>query len=113
MGLPEALGLVAIPLKMLAVAVLLSVVANRLVEGLVKPLYVRREWDKFSLMYVAWGFGALLTGLGEVNLFVDVFPMLAWGFIPGQIIGIALSALVAGGGANLIHDIFGSLSKKE
>jgi hypothetical protein len=107
MDVTQVLEIITIPVKALAAAILLSVVANRLVEGLVKPVYDRLKWDHFTLMYVAWGVGALLVGLGEVNLFTDVFPELIWGAVPGHAVGIALSALVCGGGANLINDIFG------
>lgn len=98
-----------VAVEVLQQAVLLAVVANRLVEGIVKPLFERFKWDHFWLLYVSWGMGMLLVTMGEINLFSAVFPDLVWGFIPGRIVGIVLSGLIAGGGANLLHDIFGSV----
>ena len=85
--------------ELFANAAFLVVVVNRLVDGLAEPLYKKLSWDKFSLMYVSWGLGALVVALARVNLFyfVDwVHPA----------IGYVFSAIVAGGGANLLHDIF-------
>lgn len=89
----------------LVVASLLALVANRLVEGLVKPLFAKFSFDSFYLLYIAWLVGAVLVYLSGVNLFA--------GMIPNVTAGQVLSALVAGGGANLIADIFGSLTKRQ
>ena len=83
---------------MLVIAVSLVTVANRLVEGLITPLFEKFKLDKFYLMYVAWAVGSLLVGLSKVNLFVDV--------LPDPTTGLVLTAIVAGGGANLLHDLF-------
>jgi hypothetical protein len=81
------------------VAVFLSTVANRLVEGLIRPVWLRFKLDKLWLMYIAWGVAGLLVFLGRVNLLADV--------IPDPLTGQILTALVCGGGANLIRDLFG------
>lgn len=82
----------------LVIALFLATVANRLVEGLVTPLFVRQGWDKFFLLYVSWAVGAALVLASGVNLFVA--------YIPSPAVGLILTALVAGGGANLLHDLF-------
>jgi len=83
---------------LLATAAFLATVTNRLVEGLVKPVFVKYKWDTFWLMYVAWAVGAGLVFAAGINLFPGVFVHPA--------IGLVLTALVAGGGANLLNDIF-------
>lgn len=82
----------------LVTAGLLALVANRLTEGLVTPVFEKLSWDRFWLQYVAWLVGGLLLFLADVNLMAD------YG-LEGTV-GIVVSALVAGGGANLLHDIF-------
>lgn len=81
----------------LSVALYLSVVANRLVEGLAVPLFAKLRWDRFWLMYVAWLAAAVLVGFAEINLFSK--------FIPNETVGRLFSALCAGGGANFLADI--------
>jgi hypothetical protein len=48
-------------------------------------------------MYVAWVFAGVLVFLADVNLFAQ--------FIPNLLIGKILTAIVAGGGGNLLHDL--------
>ena len=84
--------------EMLAVAVFLSVVANRLIEALINPIFDKYKLDKFFLLYVAWAVGGLLVWLSGVNLFA--------GYIPDALTGRILTAVVAGGGANFLADIF-------
>jgi hypothetical protein len=85
-------------LQPFAIALFLSVVANRLVEALIVPLFERLKIDRFYLLYVAWGIAAIIVGLSGVNLFV--------GYITSPIGGQILTAIVAGGGANFIADLF-------
>lgn len=82
--------------ELLAIAGFLAVVANRLIDGLITPLYEKFGWDKFSLKYVAWVLAGFMVWASGINLFKD--------FIPNPVIGLILSALVAGGGANMLHD---------
>ncbi len=82
----------------LAVAAFLVVVVNRLVAGLVTPIFEKFSLDKFWLMYIAWVFGGALVFLSGVNLF-DAY-------LPDPLAGQLLTALVAGGGANLLYDVF-------
>jgi hypothetical protein len=53
--------------------------------------------DKFWLMYVAWVMAGVLVFLADVNQFAQ--------FIPNLLIGKILTAIVAGGGGNLLHDL--------
>jgi len=91
----------------------LVVTANRIVEGLIKPLFDRLEWDKFWLMYVSWAISGLLAALGEIDLFGAIFPTAIWGFLPGRVVGIILTAVVTGGGANLINDLLDAIGKRK
>ena len=81
----------------LAIVIGFMVLANRLVEMLITPLFDHYTWDKFALMYIAWAFSGVLVGLTGLNLFA--------GLIPNPVIGQVLTAVVAGGGANLLHDL--------
>lgn len=91
---------------LLAAAAFLSLVANRLVEGLVTPLFTKFKWDKLPLMYIAWAAGTALTILSGINLFNGI-P----GITMAPVVGLVLSGLVAGGGANLLHELFASLGQ--
>lgn len=88
----------------LTVAVFLAIVANRLVEGLVKPVFTSQGWDCFYLLYISWVVGSALVAVSQVNLFAP--------WIPDALIGRVLSAIVAGGGANLLNDLFGGQGKR-
>jgi len=81
----------------LGVVIGFMVLANRLVAMLVLPLFEKFELDKFWLMYVAWAFSGVLVAFSQVNLFAA--------YIPNAIVGLVLTAVVAGGGANLLHDL--------
>jgi hypothetical protein len=83
--------------QLVMTAIFLVTVVNRLIEGLIKPLFVRFEWDTFYLMYISWAFGAVITALTRI----DLFYFIDWRY---EAVGYILSALVAGGGANLLHD---------
>ncbi len=82
----------------LVIAAFMATAANRLVAGLVEPLFAKFKWDKFYLMYIAWGAGGVLVWVSHVNIF--------GAYIPDPLIGQILTALVSGGGANFIHDLF-------
>ena len=84
-------------LLVLGVVVGMMVLANRLVEMLVTPLFDKYGWDKFWLMYPAWILSGVFVWVTGVNLFAA--------FIPDPLIGKILTAIVAGGGANLLYDL--------
>lgn len=88
---------------MLVTATFLSVVANRLIEALVVPIFDKFKLNKFWLVYIAWVVGGLLIGLSGVNLFAD--------YLPNETVGLVLTAIVCGGGANFINDLFGDGEK--
>lgn len=81
----------------LAIVIGFMVLANRLVAALITPFFDKYNWDKFPLMYVAWVIAGVLVFLANINLFAA--------FIPNELIGKILTALVAGGGSNLLHDL--------
>ncbi len=93
---------------LLTAAAFLSLVANRLVEGLVTPLFDKYEWDKLPLMYIAWAVGCGLVIASGINLFAG---------IPGvemlPVVGLVLSGLVAGGGSNLLNELFDTLGQSD
>jgi len=82
----------------LATAAFLAIVANKLIEGLVAPIWNKAGLDRFYLLYVSWLVGGLLVWLSGVNLFKDL--ILSWP------VGQVLTAIVAGGGASFLHDLF-------
>ncbi len=86
---------------LLTAAAFLSLVANRLVEGLATPIFDKFKLDKFWLMYIAWGVGGVLVVVSGVNLFTDI-P----GVTMPSVLGLILSGLVAGGGSNFINELF-------
>ena len=83
--------------EVLAIVIGFMVLANRLIAALVTPLFEKYNWDKYWLMYAAWILSGILVWLAGVNLFAA--------FIPSELIGKILTAVVAGGGANLLHDL--------
>ncbi len=88
----------------LAIVIGFMVLANRLVAALITPFFDKYNWDKFPLMYVAWVIAGVLVFLANINLFAA--------FIPNELIGKILTALVAGGGSNLLHDLTDSTKIK-
>jgi hypothetical protein len=83
--------------EILAIVIGLMGLANAIVAALVTPLFDKFEWDKFPIMYIAWAVAGLFVALSGVNLFANVFP--------SPIVGQVITAIVAGRGANLIHDV--------
>lgn len=86
----------------LVMAAFLATVINRLVEMLIKPVFERYGWDNFWLMYVSWFAGTALVLLTNI----DIFYFVDWRY---PVVGTILTGIVAGGGANFIHDMFDSL----
>ena len=84
-------------ITVLGIVIGMMVLANRLVAALVTPLWDKYGWDKFWLMYPAWILAGVLVWLTGVNLFAA--------YIPNELIGKILTAIVAGGGSNLLHDL--------
>lgn len=86
-------------LEAVTIALFLALVANRLVEALIVPIFTRFSLDRFWLLYVGWVMAGLLVAASEVNLFAD--------YIPSPLVGQLLTVVVCGGGGNLISDLFG------
>ena len=81
----------------LGVVIGMMVLANRLVAALVTPLFEKYSLDKFWLMYPSWILSGVFVWFTGLNLFAP--------FIPNALIGQILTAVVAGGGANMLHDL--------
>ncbi len=81
----------------LGIVIGMMVLANRLVAMLVTPIFEKYGWDKFWLAYPAWILAGVFVWFTGVNLFAS--------FIPNALIGQILTAIVAGGGSNLLHDL--------
>lgn len=86
-----------LPVDALAIVAGFAVLANRLIEFLVKPIFAHYKLDTFWLVYIAWVVGGALVFSTGVNLFAS--------YIPNAAIGQALTAIVAGGGANLLKEL--------
>ena len=81
----------------LGVVIGMMVLANRLVAALVTTLFDKYGWDKFWLMYPAWIVAGVFVWYTGLNLYAT--------FIPNELIGKILTAIVAGGSSNLLHDL--------
>jgi len=81
----------------LGIVIGMMVLANRLVAALITPIFDKYELDHFWLMFVAWIISGVFVWLTGVNLFAP--------YIPNALIGQILTAVVAGGGGNLLHDL--------
>ena len=82
----------------IAIVIFIAVVNERLIEGFITPFFDKFNVDKFWLKYIAWVTGGLLAWLTGVNLFT--------GLLVSNLAGSILTAVVAGGGSNLLHDLF-------
>ena len=88
------------------IALFLSLAANRIIEALIRPIKEQlaasgKEISWWWLIYVSWVFGGALAWLAGLHLFEA--------YLPGYpIVDRVLTAIVVGGGANLINGIFGS-----
>lgn len=96
------MGIFADVASVVAMAVFLATVNKAILDLIVAP--IRRRWPEADLWWV--DYLALLTGLGigwafNVNL---LEPMQT--SETSRIVGVILSGLVIGGGADLINDLF-------
>lgn len=86
-------------MEALTLAFFLALIANRLTAAIVEP--VKQHWpalDLWWLIYPSWVIGGLLAWLAGANLFAAYFA--------DPLAGRLLSAVVIGGGSNLLHDLF-------
>ena len=87
------------------VAVMLVLLANRIVEGIATPLRVKwPNLDLWWLQYVSWLIGGLLVFTSGINL-LPVFPAY-------PLIGQILTAIVIGGGASITSTLLDVVSAK-
>jgi hypothetical protein len=82
----------------LAVASFLVLAVNRFVDAAITPFFDKYKWDKFWIKYLSWVLGGGLVFAAQLNLLA--------GLVPNQTLGLILTAIVAGGGPTLLHDIF-------
>lgn len=75
----------------------LTVLTNRFVEAIFQPIFEKYNLDKFWLMYIAWAIAGVLVFLSGVNVFSEI--------LQSQTAGQVLTSMVAGGGANILHDL--------
>lgn len=84
-------------IQVLGIVLGFTVLANRIVAALVTPIFEKFSLDKFWLMFVSWAICGLLVWFSGVNLF--------GGYFATPLIGQILTAVVSGGGSNLLYDI--------
>lgn len=83
----------------LAIALFLATANFAVINYLADPIRQRfPQLDLWWLVYVSFVTGALLSWLAGVNLFSEA--------ISNMLVARVLTALVVGGGSNLIHQIF-------
>jgi hypothetical protein len=82
----------------LAVASFLVLAVNRFVDAAITPFFDKYKLDKFWIKYISWVLGGGLVFAAQLNLLA--------GLVPNQMLGLILTAIVAGGGPTLLHDIF-------
>lgn len=83
--------------EQLAAAIGLAVLTERLVAYFVRPLFDTYKVERYPwLMYVGLVVGLVIGLLSNVNAFGDLFAPL---------VGRILTAVLIGGGSNLIHDV--------
>lgn len=80
----------------IATALFLATLVNRLVAMLVTPLFERRGWDKKYVLYVAVLLGVAIAFAFNADLFTIAI---------NHYVGVTVTGVVVGGGANLIHDL--------
>jgi hypothetical protein len=89
-------------MESLIIAGFLALAANRITEAIVKPIKLKfPKLDLWWLIYPTWILGGGLAWAAGVDLFATYFPS------DTAIVGRVLTAVVVGGGSNLIADVFG------
>lgn len=83
-------------MEALTVAGFLSLAANRIIEAVIRPIKERVDIDWWWLIYVSWVFGGVLAWLAGLQLFAEYIP-------DYPIVDKVLTAIVVGGGANLLN----------
>ena len=81
----------------LALLLGISTLANAIVAAIITPIFEKYHLDNFWIMYIAWVVAGVLVFLANINLFASVFP--------NQIVGLLVTAVIAGRASNILHDI--------
>jgi len=80
-------------------AIFLAMAAQQIVEAFVRPLKVKfPTWDLWWVIYATWILGGVFAWGAGVNLFSQLFVNPEWGRV--------LSAVVIGGGSQLVKTLF-------
>lgn len=88
----------------LITASLLSLITERIVAALVAP--IKQRWPDLNLwwlLYPSWVLGGLIAYFANINLLAELVPNL------DPLLGRVLTAVIVGGGANLLHDLFANM----
>ena len=86
-------------MEALSVAAFLSLVNTTIVDYLVKPIKENfPNLNTWWLVYVSLITGGLLVWFSGVNLFEA--------YLPDPLVGRVMTAIVAGGGSNLLYRVF-------
>jgi len=83
-------------LEVFAGLILLMVVIEKLIDAIVKPLFVRLKVDTWWLLYVSLVFGFAIGWATGLN----AFPV-----VGSEVVGKILTALVCGCGPTFIYDL--------
>ncbi len=87
-------------MEQIAAALFLATANYGIVNYLADPIRQRfPDLDLWWLVYVSFGTGFVLSLVSGINLFAD--------YIPHELAAMVVTALVVGGGSNLIYQIFG------
>jgi len=78
----------------------LALINTKIVEWFVAPIFDWRGWDRSWLRYVSGLTGLLLGLAARLDLLAEA------GIVLDYRLGVLLTALLIGGGAGLIYDIF-------
>lgn len=82
-----------------AAAAFLSLVNTTVVDYILKPIKEKfPNLDTWWMVYVSLFTGGVLVWFSGVNLFVS--------YLPDPLVGRVLTAIVAGGGSNLLYRVF-------
>ena len=86
----------------LALALFFATVNERIVEVTIAKLFdlIAQPWAKTALMIATWITGGLLSWLAKIDLFTMLAPKM------DPLAGLILTAIVVGGGSNLLHTLF-------
>jgi uncharacterized membrane protein YjjP (DUF1212 family) len=84
----------------IAAALFLALCNERIINALITPIFDKAKWDKFWITYISLITGAALSVIANINLFYDLLPRMH------PTAGLVLTAIVIGGGSNLLHDLF-------